>query len=140
MSTHCLLLLIKILIRQFCGGVDSLKLINKYILSGNLGQPRSGDSQRRRNTPISVKRLHSLLSTCAPFDLATYAHSVNLCQADQLTHTLSTCGRLINLRALCQLLDWQLKRTMSTCDLATYARSVNLWQADREPAVAPAGV
>ena len=36
-STYCLLLLIKILSRRFYGGVDFLKLINRYIVSDEVG-------------------------------------------------------------------------------------------------------
>ena len=66
MSTYWLLLLITILSQRFCGGVDFLKLINKYIVSdkngvdrpcpGSCGTPPADARERERDSESEGER------------------------------------------------------------------------------------
>ena len=76
-STYCFLLQIKMLSWRFCGGVDFLKLINKYIVSDNFGVSGQGFSI------TTCFPLNSFAIRCTEKrEVTRYLHSVAVLQID----------------------------------------------------------
>jgi len=103
-STYCFLLLIKILSWRFCGGVDFLKLIDKYIICSKTNSQILIDEYRCTRCDRSC-RSSSTRSRTPPSSSTQVSSPFFLLRTPGLEYTVYSYILYTNLFTLCSYID-----------------------------------